>query len=402
MIDAVNLTRSLIRFDTINPPGNEAASASFLADLLQKGGFMVECHSFGSNRLNLVARRGRHVESRADEKALPICFTGHLDTVPLGNATWKVDPFAGEVIEGRLYGRGSSDMKSGVAAMVAAAINAGPLIDDGPGVVLVLTSGEETGCEGAAHLLAHHDLGAIGAVVVGEPTGNTLRAGHKGALWMVATCYGQTAHGSMPELGVNAIFRSIKLVAKLQDHDFNLKPHEGLGSPTLNVGRMNSGMNVNSVPDHAEISIDVRTIPGMRHRDVMEYFHHYLAPELDKLVPLVDLESVWTDSSNPWLQRVLQQNLADQKTASMGVPFFTDASVMAPALGNPPVLILGPGETEQAHQTDEFCFVDKIPKAESIYSAIIADWQEHGRMAAPADGVDENVAAHARKSGMPA
>ncbi|MCK9910948.1 peptidase dimerization domain-containing protein, partial [Microbacteriaceae bacterium K1510] len=100
--------------------------------------------------------------------------------------------------------------------------------------------------------------------------GNTLRAGHKGALWMVATCYGQTAHGSMPELGVNAIFRSIKLVAKLQDHDFNLKPHEGLGSPTLNVGRMNSGMNVNSVPDHAEISIVVRTIPGMRHRDVME------------------------------------------------------------------------------------------------------------------------------------
>ncbi len=166
-------------------------------------------------------------------------------------------------------------------------------------------------------------LGTVGAVVVGEPTSNTPRAGHKGALWMVASCFGQTAHGSMPELGVNAIFRSINLIAKLQDHDFNLKPHEGLGSPTLNVGRMSGGMNVNSVPDQAEISIDVRTIPGMRHRDVMEYFQLYLAPELDKLAPLVDLESVWTDASDPWLQRVVKlASLAGRPSGSTGVPFF--------------------------------------------------------------------------------
>lgn len=398
MIDSVNLARSLIRFDTINPPGNEGQSALFLADLLQKGGFLVERHAFGANRLNIVARRGRHVTDPGGTQSLPICFTGHLDTVPLGNAAWRFDPFAGEVIEGRLYGRGSSDMKSGVAAMVAAAINLGSELDDGPGIALVLTSGEETGCEGAAHLLAHHELGAMGAVVVGEPTGNRPRAGHKGALWLVATCLGQTAHGSMPELGVNAIFRSVNMIAKLQDHDFNLKPHEGLGRPTLNVGRMMSGMNVNSVPDHAEISIDVRTIPGMRHRDVMAYFNHYLAPELDQLVPLVDLESVWTDAGDPWLQRVV--SITDEPgghTPCGGVPFFTDASVLAPRVGNPPVLILGPGETEQAHQTDEYCFVEKIPQAEAIYSRIMRDWQQQFAAETAID-----VAGRADKSGLSA
>jgi succinyl-diaminopimelate desuccinylase len=332
----------------------------------------------------------------------PICFTGHLDTVPLGNAPWKFDPLSADVIDGRLYGRGASDMKSGVAAMVAAAVRAGDAIDDGPGVVLVLTSGEETGCEGAAHLLKHVDLGPVGAVVVGEPTGNAPRAGHKGALWMIATCSGQTAHGSMPELGVNAIFRSIKLVAKLQDYDFNLKAHEGLGRPTLNVGRMNSGLNVNSVPDHSEIWIDVRTIPGMRHGEVLDHFIRYLAPELDTLVPLVDLESVWTDAGDPWLRRVFEQlKIAAGTADSLGVPFFTDASVLAPAFGSPPVLILGPGETELAHQTDEYCFVDKISEAVTIYEGIMSDWQIHSREMSAGEEASKAIAALNGKTGWP-
>lgn len=375
MIDATALTKALIRFDTINPPGNEEQSAEYLAGILTSGGFDVSCHEFEAGRLNVVARKGVPASEKGNQA--PICFTGHLDTVPLGNTAWTVDPFSGDVVDGRLYGRGASDMKSGVAAMVAAAVNSADALEDGPGVVLVLTSGEETGCEGAAHLTRNVDLGPVGAVVVGEPTGNLPRAGHKGALWMTATCLGQTAHGSMPELGVNAIFRSIKLIAKLQDFDFNLKAHEGLGKPTLNVGRMASGLNINSVPDHSEIWIDVRTIPGMRHRDVLEHFHHYLSPELDGLAPLVDLESVWTDPQHPWLQRVLELLNVPGATGSLGVPFFTDASVLAPALGNPPVLILGPGEAELAHQTDEYCFVDKIQDAVGIYSKIMIDWQSH-------------------------
>src|SRR6185437_16938244 len=117
-------------------------------------------------------------------------------------------PFGGEIVDGRLYGRGASDMKSGVAAFVAAAIAEAGRLADGSGVKLVVTAGEETGCEGAASLAASGRLGAAGALVVGEPTANQLFVGHKGALWLKAATAGATAHGSMPEQGDNAVYKA--------------------------------------------------------------------------------------------------------------------------------------------------------------------------------------------------
>jgi succinyl-diaminopimelate desuccinylase len=166
---------------------------------------------------------------------------------------------------------------------------------------------------------------------------------------------------------------------------------------------MSSGLNVNSVPDHSEIWIDVRTIPGMRHDDVLDHFVRYLAPELDTLVPLVDLESVWTNAGDPWLRRVFEQLKISAGTAdSLGLPFFTDASVLAPALGSPPVLILGPGETALAHQTDEYCFVDKISEAVTIYEGIMSDWQIHSREMSAGEEASKAIAALYEKTGWPA
>ena len=111
-LDPVELTRTLIGFDTINPPGNERPCAEHLGRILEDGGFTVSYHEFDANRTSLVARIGGSSEKP------PLCFTGHIDTVPLGAALWTVKPFAAEVSDGKLYGRGSSDMKSGVAAFV--------------------------------------------------------------------------------------------------------------------------------------------------------------------------------------------------------------------------------------------------------------------------------------------
>ena len=114
-----------------------------------------------------MARIGGNVEKP------PLCFTGHLDTVPLGAAPWSSDPFAAETADGRLYGRGSSDMKSGVAAIVIAMLELAPKLRRSPGVVLVITAAEETGSEGAHHLAGLGEvLGRAGAMVVAEPTAN--------------------------------------------------------------------------------------------------------------------------------------------------------------------------------------------------------------------------------------
>src|SRR4051812_23961396 len=191
-IDPIELSRELVAFNTINPPGRELACIRHLENILTAAGLATSVHGFGQDRANLIARIGGH-----DGKP-PLCFTGHVDTVPLGNAAWSVDPFAGAIMEGKLYGRGSSDMKCGVAAFVAAMCGiADQLIHSATGVVLVITAGEEIGCEGAFLLARDGVLGRAGAIVVAEPTSNVAVVGHKGALWLRAITTGVTAHGSM-------------------------------------------------------------------------------------------------------------------------------------------------------------------------------------------------------------
>jgi succinyl-diaminopimelate desuccinylase len=367
---AVELTRDLVRFNTINPPGNERPCARHLGRLLEDAGFMVNYHEFADARTSLVARLGGR------DGMPPLCFTGHIDTVPLGAASWSVDPFAGEIKDGRLYGRGSSDMKSGVAAFVLAALRLAADLRKGAGVVLVITAGEETGCEGAFHLAGLGGiLGRAGAIVVAEPTANHPYVGHKGALWLKARTRGVTAHGSMPERGVNAVYKAARAITRLEDFDFNVARHAILGKPTLNVGTVKGGMNINSVPDLTEIGIDIRTIPGQSHARLRETLQSYLGTEVE-IEATIDVESVWTDPKDEWVREVftvmtpILGSAPEMRTAT----YFTDAAALTPAYGAPPTVILGPGEPTLAHQTDEYCVVERIEQAVEAYAELVHRW----------------------------
>ncbi len=367
--DAVALTRDMIRFNTVNPPGNERPLAEMLGRMLDDAGFAVAYHEFAPGRASLIARAGN-----GDKP--PLCLTGHIDTVPLGARPWSMDPFAGEIDAGRLYGRGSSDMKSGVAAIVAATIGLMPALRDSPGVALVITAGEETGCEGAYHLAGlGAELGDAGAVVVGEPTSNYPFVGHKGALWLKARTQGVTAHGSMPEKGVNAVYAAAKAIGKLEDFDFNVARHKVLGGPTLNVGTVHGGMNINSVPDRAEIGIDIRTIPGQDHGRLRAGLGGYLGDAVE-IETMVDVGGVWTDPDDPWMRSVfaIMGRLLGEKPVTRAATYFTDASALTPAYGGPPTVILGPGEAAMAHQTDEYCEVARIEQAVAAYAEIVRAW----------------------------
>jgi succinyl-diaminopimelate desuccinylase len=216
-----------------------------------------------------------------------------------------------------------------------------------------------------------------GALVVAEPTSNVPMVGHKGALWLRAVTTGVTAHGSMPHLGVNAAYKAARALHKLEAFDFNEAPHPHLGKPTLNVGAVRAGINVNSVPDRAEIDIDIRTIPSLPHERVKEHLAAELGQDIT-MSALVDVPAVWTEPKNAWLARVFAAVHAvtgKEPLPIATVPYFTDASILKPALGEPPTVVLGPGEPGMAHQTDEYCFVDHIRDAEKIYTRLIEDWQ---------------------------
>ena len=373
-LDPVDLTRSLVAFDTINPPGNERPCAEHLGRLLEDGGFAVSYHAFAPDRTSLVARLG------GASGTAPLCFTGHIDTVPLGAAPWTVDPFAGEIADGRLYGRGTTDMKSGVAAFVVATLRLAQELGRGPGVVLVITAGEETGCEGAYHMAGLGNvLGEAGAIVVAEPSSNQPWVGHKGALWLTARTTGVTAHGSMPEQGVNAVYKAARAVGKLEDFDFNVARDGILGKPTLNVGTMSGGLNINSVPDLAEVGIDIRTIPDQDHGELRAQLAGYLGDEVE-LEAVLDAGGVLTDPADAWMQEVydVMAGILGEHPEPRTATYFTDASALTPAYGGVPTVILGPGEAAMAHQTDEYCIVDRIGEAVEAYTEIARRWNARG------------------------
>lgn len=370
-VDAVALTQELIRFRTINPPGEEEACAHHLGKILESAGFTCDYVSMGPGRANLIARIGGQTDRT------PLAFTGHIDVVPLGARAWSMDPFGADLGHGRVYGRGASDMKSGVAAFVAAAVAAAPRLASGPGLVLIITAGEETGCTGAHHIVATARglLGKAGALVVAEPTSNKPMVGHKGALRLKISASGITAHASMPDQGDNALYKAARAVTRLEDFDFNVARHPVMGAPTLNVGWLHGGMNINSVPDLAEAGVDIRTIPSQSHAAVQAAVAGYLGSEvavslLDEAVP------VWTEPDNGWMQRVFLavEGVTGQKPDVAAAPYFTDASALTPAYGGIPTVVLGPGPAAMAHQTDEYCEVVRIEEATEISARLIDDW----------------------------
>jgi succinyl-diaminopimelate desuccinylase len=367
--DAVKLTRELVRMNTVNPPGGEEACAQYLGGLLETAGFKTRYHNFGEGRANLIASIGESANKP------PICFTGHIDTVPLGMASWRMDPFAGDSDAGKLYGRGSSDMKSGVAAFTVAALNLARHLGGTCGVSLVITAGEETGCEGAYHLYRAGVLGEAGAVVVAEPTCNYPLVGHKGVLWLRAKTRGVTAHGSMPERGVNAVYQAARAVVKLEHFRFPNPVHELMGQATLNVGTIRGGLNINSVPDAAEVGIDIRTHPNVDHASLVRLLAQHLGSEVE-LETLMDLDAVYTDPNDPWMQSVfeLAAQMAGERPQPRAAAYFTDAAALNRAYRNPPTVILGPGELHMAHQTDEYCLTERVEQSVACYEQIMLRW----------------------------
>jgi succinyl-diaminopimelate desuccinylase len=372
-MEAVPLTQCLVRCDTVNPPGNEDTCIAQLESIFAAAGFACWTTEFAPRRTSLLARIGK-----PGGKHAALCFTGHLDVVPLGSAPWERDPFGAELIDGRLFGRGSSDMKSGVAAFVCAAVSLAPALRESAGLSIVLTAGEETGCEGAFHLVGdlamREMLGSADALLVGEPTGNQPLIGHKGAFWLAASATGKTAHGSMPQRGDNAIYKIARAALALERFDFEVQAHPLMGPPTLNVGTVSGGININSVPDAAQLAIDIRTIAGQDHEHLMRCVCRALGPQIG-LRKLLDVPSIYTHSSEPWVARVyaICEGHTGERAQPATVSYFSDAAALREPLGGPPTIILGPGEAAMAHQTDEYCRIDRIHEAEAIYADIIRE-----------------------------
>lgn len=370
-MDLITLTKKLLSFNNINPPGNEEGIARYTGSLLSESGFNVRLEEYDRGRLHLIAEKGISANSH------PVILSGHFDTVPLGNNKWNVDPFGGEVSDGKIWGRGSSDMKGGVAAMIMAAIDASKNGAPEGGVRLIFTAAEELGCIGIQQLMKTiDDKGSASAIIVGEPTGNIPATGHKGAIYLNAVTTGKTAHSSMPHLGDNAIYKAAEAILKAKEFKFETEEDPLLGFPTINVGKMSGGLNLNSVPDHAEFTIDIRSTSKTDHTRTISRLAEELGNET-MLEVLVDMTPVFTPEDDPFVRMVYEICGIDKNMAGYpkSLPYLTDGSVLQKTYGGVPTIILGPGEPEMAHKTDEFCYINKLEESYRIYRDIIIKWR---------------------------
>jgi succinyl-diaminopimelate desuccinylase len=365
---SVALTQELVRFPSVNPPGEEAGCIDYVTNLLTAAGVAVETHAFAPGRPSIVARiPGTGADA-------PLCFTGHVDVVPLGAERWTVAPFGGDIADGKLFGRGSSDMKAGVAAFVAASLaelGARPTLRRG--ITLVITAGEETGCEGAFHLARNNTLGNAALLIVAEPTSNRPIIAHKGSLRLNVRVRGRTAHSSMPQLGDNAIEKAADVIHRLRSWRPGLSEHPLLGAMTAAVTTISGGLNINSVPDHASFTIDVRTLPRQHHRELVAEVKALcgLDADVDIVTDFAGFETSPENAAVRPLWDILREQSGEAPHLT-GAPYFTDASALVPAFGGVPAVVIGPGEAAQCHRTDEFCFVEEIDRSCSIYRRLIA------------------------------
>ena len=364
---ARDLLVELVRADTVG--AGEGALARRCAGLLDDAGV--------SGRL-LEWRSGREQYVGGVDGASPMTLTGHLDTVPATPGDWSCDPWAAEPDGDRLVGRGTSDMKAGVAAIIVAVAAHAGRPHRCRGVQVVLTAGEETGCDGALAIPAEA-LAAGGPLLVAEPTANRLVPAHKGAHWMRLTATGRAAHGSAPEAGVNAVVRLARAAVALHDHDdWPVQP--GFGSVTANVGRLVGGVQPNVVPDAAELLLDVRTVPTAQGDTVRDLVRGLAGEDVDveDHVVLPPVDTTRDDDFVGLVAEALGSCGLDGEPAEPA-RFFTDAAALAPVLAGgsgsmAPTVVLGPGQPEECHVADEWCSLERLDQAVEVYGELLSRW----------------------------
>ncbi|MHA2024928.1 MAG: M20 family metallopeptidase [Candidatus Thorarchaeota archaeon] len=363
----LNLLKDLISAKSENPPGYEADAAKVLRDHMEAHG--ISCTSVGPiDRPNLI------FSSHEDEKG-DLVMHGHLDTVPIGDVeSWSYDPFASEIVDGKLYGRGSADMKGPVAALAETLIGYSEARHEKP-LVMLATSDEESGCSGAEEVAASGLLNGIKFGVCAEPTSLGILVGEKGMFWSKVVSTGKSAHGSRPEEGINAIQACIDAIKVLTGDEFPYDKHNLFGTPTMNVGVIKGGIKINVVPDSCEALLDMRIVMGQDPASVQEAMNSRL-----KSAGLADRVQVEYVHGKPAVLTPVDAEIvgvtqqAVEKIVGTSPPlatatYGTDCSVLQPKVGIQHV-ICGPGSIEQAHQPDEFIQLDELFKSVDVYLEI--------------------------------
>ncbi|GKT14095.1 acetylornithine deacetylase [Acidovorax sp. SUPP2522] len=378
---ALSLAQTLVRMNTVSQNPN-LALIDFVQQALARLG--VKCrvtHNASKTKANLFATLG-------EGKPAGIILSGHTDTVPWDGQDWTFDPLGATVQDGRLYGRGSADMKAFIAIALAQA--EAFLNSDAPFAIhYAFSYDEEVGCFGVKELIADMKDAGIRplACIVGEPTSMVPAIAHKGVYRYKCCVRGKEAHSSLTPHSVNAIEMAARVVGRVRDMAEGFERHEprfeGFDVPfsTASVGQFHGGIADNVVPRDAEFRYEFRDLPtadaaGMQ-AEVIAYARS-LEPAMQKVAPStgITFETIceipsFLGNRDDAVTRLAQRLAGEQGTTL--VAFGTEAGLFKNA--GIPTVVCGPGSIQQAHQPDEYVSLDQLARCEAFMQGLAATRQ---------------------------
>ncbi|MFD0716688.1 M20 family metallopeptidase [Paenibacillus sp. GCM10027626] len=377
--ELLQIACSLIRINTENPPGGEEAAALYIQSVLKDNGIDSELSLAAPGRANLTAI----LEGRLPGPTL--VYNGHLDVVPAGDR-WTKEPFAGVVENGRLYGRGASDMKSGVSAMLYAAIILKRLGNPFAGkLILFFNADEEVGNLGMKHFMKAPFMADY--AVFSEPSDLDVCVCHKGDARIRITTSGTSGHTAVVEHPDNAIMKMIKLVQALEGlgREIGTRKHAMLGAASLTVSKFNGGSAPNMVPNRAVVEIDRRVMPGEREEDVFAEIERTLSEVARRegfdyqFDPYLYVPPHEIAANHPLTQAALRISAETTGLGKKAKPFAASAECpfFSERLGVP-TLILGPGSLLEAHTANESVDIRELTDAAKVFVRLACEMLQEG------------------------
>ncbi len=369
--EITGLLQKMIRAESVNPPADTRRCAGVLLDLLEAEGVPTERVEAKPGLVNVVATLS------GGRPGKRLILNGHIDTVPAGEG-WSVDPFGGELRDGYVWGRGSCDMKSGVAAMVMALVDLKRSGASFAGEVqFQAVADEETGsARGTLHLIEQGYCDGADFAICTEPTSNRVELGNRGLRWIDVTLSGTASHAGRPQLGVNAVAAAAEIIGRIEAFEFEARDERfEISAPSISVTTIEGGHTVNVIPDRCHFSVDRRMLPGETEAQVLVELEAAIAPARAERRVVVDIAvrpGCWDPYTIAPEEPVAVAAVEAARAVLRREPEIgykaacTDASHLATRAGIPTVL-LGPGNEQLSHKPDERIAVDALVSGAAIY-----------------------------------
>lgn len=372
-IEEVALTQKLVRIESTNPGAFEYKVSDFVYDFLAQTGADVLRHEVKDGRCNIVATL------KGEQSGPRLVYICHQDTVPLGDG-WHHDPLAAEIIDGKMYGRGSCDMKSGLAAGMLAFRNIAAMGKKLKHDFLFIASmDEEDIMIGADKLIADGIVRADDYVLDAEPTNGAIKVAHKGKTWFRLDAKGVACHASTPEKGSDAVAALSEVICAINHRLRALPVHPELGPCAATFGIINGGLNLNIVPGECYCTIDMRLTPPTTNEQSIRLVEEAIAegcanvPGTSCTYTVLAQRPAVEKDNDSYLLKMLRAATKDVTGEEAPVDFFpgyTDTAVIAATTGNRNCMSYGPGDLFYAHKPDEFVELDDITRCTRVMTRL--------------------------------